>query len=249
MGICGSSTAPPEAVFEQLPSPFTHNIDAILCKFPGTDSEVNYIFSGNRVVEYSTDSYKKNRVLTPPTEIWAHPVLSQLPSPFNNKIDAVITKFAGGSTEVNYIFSGSQVVEYTTWRNAGSRVKSPPKEICEHPEFKQLPAPFNKKIDGVISKFVGTDSEINYIFSGNQVIEYTTYKHAKSQVRTPAMPIRNHPVFSQLPAPFSEGIDAAIVKFAGSSRERIYIFSRNMVIEFTTWSHATERVRSPPVAL
>ena len=79
------------------------------------------------------------------------PVFAALPAPFNTSVDAVLSKHQGTSHEVHYIFSGEYVLEYILWPYAPSPVRAPPMRIGSHSIFGQLPAPFNAKIDAVIS--------------------------------------------------------------------------------------------------
>lgn len=124
------------------------------------------------------------------------PVFTALPAPFNTSVDAVLSTHQGTPSECHYIFSGDQVIEYILWPYAPSPVKSPPTPIASHSIFGQLPAPFNAKIDAVLTKpgGNGTSSECHIVFSGNQVMEITTWPYAKTPVKAPPTPIANHSI-------------------------------------------------------
>ena len=177
---------------------------------------------------------------------------TDLPAPFNSRVDAILSK-GGGSNERNYIFSGDQVIEYTTWPYAPRRVVAPPVAIANHTIFGKLPAPFNAKIDAVLTKpgGNGTSGECHYIFSGDQVMEITTWSYASTPVKAPPIAIASHSIFCSLPAPFNSKIDAVLSKPAAvsASAECHYMISGDQVMEFTTWSHAPERVKAPPMSI
>ena len=46
------------------------------------------------------------------------------------------------------------------------------------PVFAVLPAPFNSRVDAILSRMQGGSNETHFIFSGGQVIEHTTWSYA-----------------------------------------------------------------------
>ena len=183
------------------------------------------------------------------------PVFAALPAPFNSRVDAVLSRFQGGSDECHFIFSGDQVIEYTTWSYAKTPVKAPPMPIASHSIFGRLPAPFNTKIDAVLTKpgGNGSSSECHYVFSGDQVMEITTWSHAKTPVKAPPMPIASHSIFGRLPAPFNTKIDAVLSKQNGGeqsgSGECHIALSGDLAMEITTWTYDKTPVKKAPMPI
>ena len=175
-------------------------VDAVLTKpgATGTSGECHFVFSGDQVVEITTWPSASTLMKTSPMAMSSHSIFGGLPAPFNAGIDAVLSKPAAGSGsgELHYVFSYEQVMEITTWSQASTPMKTSPMPIASHPIFSRLPAPFNAKIDAVLSKGGETSgsSERHYVFSGDQVVTVTTWSHAASPLVEPPTAIGGAPL-------------------------------------------------------
>jgi len=85
----------------------------------------------------------------------------------------------------------------------GKCVPSLPAGSC----FAQLPEPFSKKVDAAMC----VSNKKAYLFSGNLVIEYNPSANEKGKrVLKDPVDVKKHPIFGELPMPFSSHIDAAL---------------------------------------
>jgi hypothetical protein len=169
-----------------------------------------------------------------------------LPMPFDGKIDAVISNNLAGAKRIDYLFSGGLVLEYTVWAGARHRLKAIPCEISSHEIFGQLPAPFNDRIDATIWNGEQGAGRIDYIFSDDQVLEFTAWPQADERVKAAPDAISSSPIFSQLPVPFENKIEATTCNGERGANRIDYLFCDGLVLEFTVWSHAQKRLRAEP---
>jgi len=246
---CGASTGPPAELWKDLPSPFNTKIDAVIWNGVDGSNRVDYIFSGDQVLEYNVWTYAEQRTKAAPVPVAQHQIFGKLPLPFNTKIDAVIWNGVDGSNRVDYIFSGDQVLEYTVWTYAEQRMKAAPVPIAQHHILGKLPSPFNTKIDAVIWNIVDVSGRVDYIFSGDQVLEYTVWTYAEQRMKAAPVPIAQHHILGKLPSPFNTKIDAVIWNIVDVSGRVDYIFSGDQVLQYTVWKHAQQRLKSPAVPM
>ena len=105
----------------------------------------------------------------------------------------------------------------------------------------------------MISKPADTSNscESHIVYSGDQVMEVTTWPYAKTPVKAPPMPIASHKVGQILPAPFSAKVDAVLSKttYVSDSAECHYVFSGDQVMAVTTWPYAPSPLKEAPTKI
>ena len=127
---CKIATSP---YFNELPAPFNTKVDAAVSFNEGRQRGVNrrtlLLFSGDQCIFYAPVlNYDKSKVLSAPCAIAASPFLSQLPPPFNTKIDAAVCIEYALSTLL--LFSGNQFIKYSVRRTKeGNRILAGPFEF------------------------------------------------------------------------------------------------------------------------
>ena len=166
-------------IFKELPPPFNEKIDAISWNGGHFSARRDLIFSGDQVIEYTLWSkHPSSRVLNKPKRMSERRLFANLPPPFNQKIDAITSNGIIGATRIEWVFSGDQVVEFVMYSGKEKRMREPPMNISAHPYFSELPPPFNQKVDAVAWNGALGQLRIDYIFSGDQVLEYKLYEYA-----------------------------------------------------------------------
>lgn len=254
-----SAKVEPEAieqhrVFCSLPAPFNKNIDALIWNGVTGDKRVDYIISGNLIIDYCSFPKPARRrisfansaarassaaavghgvILNPPVPISEHKVFGKLPAPFNQQIDGVLFNGQKGANRIDMIFSGDQVVEFCCLGEG--LVKSQPVPIAQHRALRMLPEPFNKKIDAVAWNGQPAHMHVDYIFSGHMVVEFNSCPGFSKLISAP-VDIAEHEIFSSLPQPFREkGIVVQEILWNGlHGEDRVdYIFCGDQVCEFS----------------
>jgi len=118
-----------------------------------------------------------------------------------------------------------------------SRLKAGPVPIAQHDILKELPPPFCNKVDAVIMPGKGA-TMASYFFSGDQVVEYYLEPQIlsggfgiSSRLKAGPVPIKQHKIFRELPPPFCERIDAAVMHVTEGNRQ-VSFFSGGQVVEY-----------------
>ena len=246
----GKDGFPP--VFAQLPPPFSEKIDAWAWNtfdwLQYRKERTDYFFSGDQVITYTLWPWERQdrRVQMQAMKISEHPVWKDLPAPFNQKIDAISWNGGRFKDMRYYIFSGDQVIEYTLWDNyhKKTRVMRRPCKIAEHELFKDLPPPFNQKIDAITQSGVRGRTRIEWIVSGDQVVEYLMYSPPRAgggRLHSPPSSIVANPVFDELPPPFSQKIDAFGWNGNQGQLRIDYIYSGGHVLEYKLGEFALKK--------
>ena len=162
-------------------------------------------------------------------------VFGNLPPPFSQKLDAIAMQHRSSFL----LFSKDQVLQWAIQEQGlyGRRLMLGP--MSKHPSFQRLPAPFATKIDACvcISHTHGT----LLLFSGDMVVQMNEWS-----IETP-MALKEHPLFSELPPPFSKQIDAAAC--IDRSQGRLLLFSGGEVMTYSCWpiiDPGSSRVLVPP---
>merc|ERR1712046_343855 len=105
----------------------------------------------------------------------------------------------------------------------------------EHEVFSQLPPPFNEKVDAAMM----IHSALCWLFSGGLVVMYDTDHRHTQRLKEGPVPIKEHEVFSQLPPPFNEKVDAAMMIHSAWC----VLFSGGLVVMYDTNRRHTQRLR------
>ena len=213
-----------------------------------SQSLTDYFFSGDQVITYTLWPWERQdrRVQMQAMKISEHPVWKDLPAPFNQKIDAISWNGGRFGDMRYYIFSGDQVMEYTLWDKylKKTRLMRGLDKIAEHELFKDLPPPFNHKIDAITQSGVRGRTRIEWIVSGDQVVEYLMYSPPRAgggRLHSPPSSIVANPVFDELPPPFSQKIDAFGWNGNQGQLRIDYIYSGGHVLEYKLGEFALKK--------
>jgi hypothetical protein len=162
-----------------------------------------------------------------PASVKEHKWFENLPDPFNKYIDAALNR--NGKSDEVFLFSGEM---WLSWDLANDRPVKGPYRMNEHPWFENLPEPFVQGIDAAFS--LKGDSDEAMLFSSQLVGEgadqrrvamYLTWDLLSNKVLSGPTELNETPGLN-LPAPFTERVDAAL-NVRGDADE-MYLFSGSM---------------------
>ena len=185
-------------------------------------SKKSFFFCGNQWVKWKTKDSKINKG---PYKITEHDYFEKLPSPFNKKINAAVIK----EQKKCFFFSEDQ---WLLWNLKKKKIEEGPYKIEKHDAFKNLPNPFNKKIDSAVLK----KKNKCYFFSGN---EWLLWNLKENKIKEGPYKFNNHKNFEKLPFPFNKKIDAAL----SINSKNFYLFSDD---EWILWDSKNHKIKTGP---